>query len=183
MVTLTLPKFNEIPKVFTSGGRNIYILVEGWRRNCWNCGAAGHLAKLYTGRNPAPQAQTTTDQPKSEVQQKASSGPGEWAEVMRREAKVATPPLQQDAPEKEATKQQAKQQQEKQQQKKQQLKNPSEKLQQQKQPSSSCWSRSCLKNNSSLKSNSSILRSTSKIYRSWTSTWSWRKCFSCDPPH
>lgn len=114
IVTLTLSKFNEVPKVFTCGGRNIYIVVEGYRRNCWNCGAAGHLGKLYYGRNPAPQAQTTTHQPKSEVQQKASSGLGEWAEMVRREAKAATLPPQQDAPEKEAAKQQAKQQQDKQ---------------------------------------------------------------------
>lgn len=59
-----------------------------------------------------PQPQTTTEQPKAEVLKKASSGPGEWTEVVKREANVATPPLQQDVPEKGATKQQqAKQQQ------------------------------------------------------------------------
>lgn len=34
MVTLTLPKFNEVPNIIICGGQNIYVVVEGQHSSC-----------------------------------------------------------------------------------------------------------------------------------------------------
>lgn len=77
MLTLTRPKFNEVPNVITCCGRNIHVVVESRRPNCLSCGDPGHLAKLYPCKNPAPEPQISKQQPRAEEPRKVSCSFGE----------------------------------------------------------------------------------------------------------
>lgn len=61
MVTLTRPKFNGVPNSIICGDRNIFVIVEGHRPNCWACGAVCPLAKLCPDRSLAPHPQPTIE--------------------------------------------------------------------------------------------------------------------------
>lgn len=87
LVTLTRPKFNEVPNIITCGGRNIFVVVEGRCRSCWGCDATGQLAKLCPIKKPTPQTQTTLEQPKEEAIKKDTSSLGEWTGIVRRGGK------------------------------------------------------------------------------------------------
>lgn len=76
-LTLTRPKYNEVPNVITCCGRNIYIVVEGRRPNC---GDAGHLAKLYPCKNPTPEPQISKKQPRAEEPSKTPCSFGEMSQ-------------------------------------------------------------------------------------------------------
>lgn len=82
--TLIRPKFNEVPNIITCCGRNTFVVVEC----CWACAAVGYLVKLCPTRNPVPISQPTPDQSRVEAEKRASSGPVEWTEELRRGAKT-----------------------------------------------------------------------------------------------
>lgn len=85
---------------------NIFVVVKGHRSFCLVCSAAGHLAKFCPTKKSTlqtkPTSQPTPEQPRVEATKNVLSS--EWTGVVRRGAKVTTPPLQQDVPDKSAAK-------------------------------------------------------------------------------
>lgn len=88
LLTLTLPKFNEVTNVITCGGLGILLVV---RPDTWqSCVQAESDTTHATNIEPAQEGRT----------KKVPSGPGEWTEVVRIEAKATTPSPQKEIPEK-----------------------------------------------------------------------------------
>lgn len=98
LIPVTLKSYNLDPTktqrsshFINCGCRNLFVVVEGRRSQCWVCREGGLLANLSPRRNPAPQSQQTPEQTRLEAPRKPTSGAGVWTAMVRRGAKVTTP--------------------------------------------------------------------------------------------
>lgn len=59
-ITLIRKNFVYDPDILTCRSRNIFVVVESCRLNCWACCPAGDVSRVCPGKNPTPSTSSAT---------------------------------------------------------------------------------------------------------------------------
>lgn len=93
-ITLTRKNFNDIPNIIMCRDRQMLVVVEGRKPNCWACRISGHMAKACPGKKTAPQptaSPVATTSAMTEAEPCKTPGVG-WKEVVAKGRKQKAGP-------------------------------------------------------------------------------------------